>query len=78
MLRVTAKDCDNIESILSLWKHECTRVIADRFINDEDTSWFLGALHSTVKDILGESYEAALPEEPHWVSFMLDPDEMYA
>jgi len=26
--------------IISLWKHECYRVIADRFVNQEDKDWF--------------------------------------
>jgi len=27
-------------TIMSLWKHECYRVIADRFVNQEDKDWF--------------------------------------
>jgi len=27
-------------TIMSLWKHECYRVIADRFVSQEDKDWF--------------------------------------
>lgn len=26
--------------VMSLWKHECYRVIADRFVNQDDKDWF--------------------------------------
>lgn len=30
ILRIEKNECSSIEMLLKLWKHECTRVIADR------------------------------------------------
>ena len=35
MLHVAAEECVSVESVLALWVHECTRVIADRFTNQQ-------------------------------------------
>ncbi len=41
MLTVTSIVCGNSPAtVVSLWKHECYRVIADRFISQEDKDWF--------------------------------------
>lgn len=39
MINVTSEIIDSPEKLIHLWKHECSRVIADRFINEEDTTW---------------------------------------
>ena len=36
MLHVDSDTLISVEVLLGLWKHECTRVIADRFTNAED------------------------------------------
>ena len=40
ILNITPDECDTPEMVVALWKHECTRVIADRFTNLEDKAWF--------------------------------------
>ena len=41
MLVITASVAgQSTSTIISLWKHECYRVIADRFVNQEDKDWF--------------------------------------
>lgn len=41
MLTVTSLVASKSTSIImSLWKHECYRVIADRFVSPEDKDWF--------------------------------------
>jgi dynein heavy chain len=40
MLISTADVVTNEETLISLWKHECCRVIADRFVSHDDRSWF--------------------------------------
>jgi len=40
MLNTVAEVVSNSTSLMSLWKHECTRVFADRFTTQEDKDWF--------------------------------------
>ena len=35
-----AETIDTTEKLMSLWKHECYRVISDRFTTFEDIEWF--------------------------------------
>ena len=40
ILHVCAPECETTDQIISLWCHECSRVIADRFTNEQDCQWF--------------------------------------
>ena len=40
MLNTTDEVVTNSSVMMSLWKHECTRVIADRFTELTDKDWF--------------------------------------
>ena len=40
--------------ILKLWRHESTRVIADRFTNPEDLVWFQKTMLNIAEEELGE------------------------
>ena len=39
MLKACSEVIKDKNCLLSLWKHECTRVIADRFIAEDEKSW---------------------------------------
>ena len=56
--------------IMSLWKHECTRVIADRFVNAEDKEWFLRCISRVIEEDISEEARDLLPEEPYFVDFL--------
>ena len=61
--------------ILKLWKHESTRVIADRFTNPEDMAWFTKTLQKVVEEDLGEELAQNTVEDDWFVSFLRDaPD----
>ena len=40
MLSATSEVVNNTKCVMSLWKHECTRTIADRFTTQADKDWF--------------------------------------
>lgn len=47
MLNCTEDIISNVGLLMSLWKHECYRVIADRFTSYTDKDWF----EKTIKQV---------------------------
>ena len=76
MLNVTAEVVNDKESMINLWKHECSRVIADRFVNVQDNEWFQKALQATVEEDFGSESVALLQREPYMVDFLRDAPEL--
>ncbi|XP_069744236.1 dynein axonemal heavy chain 8-like [Narcine bancroftii] len=75
MLTIKSDECSNIAMLLALFKHECTRVIADRFISEEDKQWFENAITHAVEDNLGKELAEKLHKEPYFVDFLRDMAE---
>ena len=44
--RIKTEQLQNLQDLYNLWYHEVTRVIHDRFIDDEDRKWFHECVHS--------------------------------
>lgn len=61
--------------MMSLWKHEVTRVFADRFTTIEDKEWFGTELFSLVRKELGDSHQEMIFSNPVFVDFMRDAPE---
>ena len=61
--------------LLQLWRHEVTRVLADRFVNECDKDWFNTEIVSMVKKELGGNYEATVERPRFFVDFMRDAPE---
>ena len=61
--------------LMALWKHECTRVIADRFTTHEDKDWFDEALVDHVREHLGEDHAEMVKTSFYFVDFMRDAPE---
>jgi len=59
--------------MIALWKHECTRVIADRFTCLEDKEWFENNINTLLGEVLGDSVE--IHPEPIFVDFMREAPE---
>lgn len=56
--------------LMLLWKHECTRVFADRFTIVEDKEWFDKELLSIVEKELGPQLRKKTEPTPVFVDFM--------
>ena len=60
---------------IKLWRHEMTRVMADRFISDQDKDWFDSEVLTVVRNQLGVEYEAMARDTEYFVDFLRDAPE---
>ncbi|MED6254978.1 Dynein heavy chain 8, axonemal, partial [Ataeniobius toweri] len=74
MLNIKAEECHNIPTLLALFKSECTRVIADRFICSNDKEWFEEKIGHVIRDIDSNLVKGLHPE-PFFVDFLRDVPE---
>ena len=70
MLHVETEAVSDVGLLLALWKHECTRVISDRFTNAEDKEWFQRCIPRIIEEEFDEETSALIPEEPYFVDFL--------
>ncbi|XP_027732137.1 dynein heavy chain 8, axonemal [Vombatus ursinus] len=75
MLTIKAEECDSRTVLLSLFKHECNRVIADRFICTEDEMWFNSQIVRVIDEHVDEDVASLLLPEPYFVDFLRDMPE---
>uniref|UniRef100_A0A3Q3BB94 Dynein, axonemal, heavy chain 5 n=1 Tax=Kryptolebias marmoratus TaxID=37003 RepID=A0A3Q3BB94_KRYMA len=77
MLITSAEVIHSVQVLLALWKHECKRVIADRFTMPEDVKWFDQALAKLVQEELGEEHMKTVDfgVEIFFVDFLRDAPE---
>ncbi|XP_012885023.1 PREDICTED: dynein heavy chain 8, axonemal [Dipodomys ordii] len=75
MLTIRADECDSLAILLSLFKHECNRVIADRFITPEDEYWFNTQLVRAIEETVGSEVVSYIHPEPYFVDFLRDMPE---
>ncbi|XP_014347801.2 dynein axonemal heavy chain 5 [Latimeria chalumnae] len=77
MLNTLSEIVDRQNILLKLWKHECKRVIADRFTTPEDVDWFDSTLAQLVEEELGEELKANVDfgVDTCFVDFLRDAPE---
>ncbi|KAL1771588.1 dynein heavy chain 8, axonemal [Sigmodon hispidus] len=75
MLTIKAEECDSIPILMSLFKHECNRVVADRFITPEDEQWFNTQLIRAIEENISPDVASAVLPEPYFVDFLRDMPE---
>ncbi|XP_075002904.1 dynein axonemal heavy chain 8 isoform X1 [Calonectris borealis] len=75
MLTIKAEECNNSTVLLTLFKHECTRVIADRFITPEDTAWFDKTITKAIEEHVDTGLTEVLQAEPYFVDFLREMPE---
>ncbi|XP_028835842.1 dynein heavy chain 5, axonemal isoform X2 [Denticeps clupeoides] len=77
MLNTTAEVVFAPEVLLRLWKHECKRVIADRFTTQDDVAWFELNLVKLVEEELGDKECQIIDTDvdTYFVDFLRDAPE---
>uniref|UniRef100_A0A8C0B3E1 Dynein axonemal heavy chain 8 n=1 Tax=Buteo japonicus TaxID=224669 RepID=A0A8C0B3E1_9AVES len=75
MLTIKAEECNNSTVLLTLFKHECTRVIADRFITPEDTAWFDKTITKAIEEYVETDLTEVLQAEPYFADFLREMPE---
>ncbi|CAM4927444.1 unnamed protein product [Rotaria socialis] len=64
ILQIDYEQCQNgVEQYLQLWKHECTRVLADRLIVSMEKEWFRKEQHRIAKQTFGDVYNISIEED---------------
>jgi dynein heavy chain len=56
--------------LIPLWKHECTRVICDRFTEVDDYRWFYKTIERVVEEELGAKYQSMVKRDEWFVDFL--------
>ncbi|XP_019501740.1 PREDICTED: dynein heavy chain 5, axonemal [Hipposideros armiger] len=77
MLKTTSEVIKKPDELLRLWKHECKRVIADRFTVSDDVTWFDKALVSLVEEEFGDEKKPLVDcgVDAYFVDFLRDAPE---
>ncbi|XP_067868157.1 dynein axonemal heavy chain 5 isoform X2 [Heterodontus francisci] len=75
ILTVTAEICQSPDVLVSLFQHECTRVIADRFTNQQDKDWFENTVKKVASEDHGDAILANIQQEAFFVDFLRDAPE---
>ncbi|KAI5624125.1 dynein heavy chain 5, axonemal, partial [Silurus asotus] len=76
ILTVKAEVCRDQELLISLFRHECTRVMADRFVDHNDREIFDGILERIVMEDRGPGLLERKPWEEYFVDFLRDAPEI--
>ncbi|KAK4476180.1 hypothetical protein MN116_001394, partial [Schistosoma mekongi] len=76
MIGTISEVINSRERIVALWRHECSRVLADRFVSADDHQWFNMVMKRLVKDELGAEYMSMIEcDPPYFINFLRDPPE---
>uniref|UniRef100_A0ABM0ME01 Dynein heavy chain 5, axonemal-like n=1 Tax=Saccoglossus kowalevskii TaxID=10224 RepID=A0ABM0ME01_SACKO len=75
MINTISEVVNDQKTLMGLWKHECTRVIADRFVNKPDCDWFAKTMLRVAGEELGEQIQSYVEEEMFFVDFLRDAPE---
>ncbi|XP_051871749.1 dynein axonemal heavy chain 5 [Pristis pectinata] len=75
ILNVISEVCQSPDVLVSLFKHECTRVIADRFTNQQDKDWFDATVKKIASEDHGDAILANIQKGAYFVDFLRDAPE---
>ncbi|XP_068092796.1 dynein axonemal heavy chain 5-like isoform X3 [Hyperolius riggenbachi] len=75
ILTVTSDICRSTDVLVALFQHECTRVIADRFVDQKDKDWFEDTLKKVAAEDHGQELLQSVAKESYFVDFLRDAPE---
>lgn len=75
ILNIKREECSTLRTALKLWRHECLRVISDRFTDFTDKKWFDQTMNKLVDVHLSEFKEHFAFDETYFVDFLRDAPE---
>lgn len=75
MLCVVPEVVKTQSDLISLWKHECERVLSDKFVDDMDRSWFQENIVDIIRDHCGDEIADQNEEAQYWVDFLREIEE---
>ncbi len=64
------------DRLLQLWKHECDRVMPDKFTTQADMDWFETRIADVIKTHFGADRVGPATTKARWVDFMRDAPEI--
>ena len=70
MLTIDSDVCKSVSTLLALWEHECTRVIADRITSYEDRECFDKTMVKVLTENIGPEYLKYIEEDIFFVDFL--------
>ncbi|XP_052831159.1 dynein axonemal heavy chain 5-like [Octopus bimaculoides] len=75
MINVESSVINSTTLLLGLWKHECSRVISDRFVLPADIKWYEKTTERVVLEDLGQEYREQIQKTLYFTDFLRDPPE---
>ena len=75
ILNITSDILKGSGDMMSLWKHECYRVIVDRFVDLPDKDWFEKTMKQVAEEECGSAVVNEMATEPYFVDFLREPPE---
>lgn len=64
MLQIEPEQCQqSVAQFFELWRHECTRVLADRLVLPAEKEWFVNEQHRVAKQTFGDGYKLSTQED---------------
>ncbi|XP_068218270.1 dynein axonemal heavy chain 5-like [Palaemon carinicauda] len=75
MLGAASNVVISADTLLALWKHECCRVISDRFTSTKDIKWFEDVLINEAQTELGAAQTKLIMKNDFFVDFLRDAPE---
>ncbi|PAA83928.1 hypothetical protein BOX15_Mlig010548g3 [Macrostomum lignano] len=75
MINTVSEVVKDSSVLLSLWKHECCRVISDRFTTYDDVNWFVKTMSRVLVEDMGDDAGKLLEPTHYFVDFLRDAPE---